>query len=174
MSSSTAPVYEIRSEAAKKRFIWRLIIVLVGGMLLDGYILGILGPVTGTIQDDIGLSTVQIGALTAMALLGILVGSPIGGCAADKWGRRPLFFVDISLFVVASGLQLFAGSFEALIILRFVMGIAIGAEYSVGWPMLAEFSPRHLRGRLMATVTWPGSPASPSATPSPPSPPKPG
>ena len=92
------------------------------------------------------------GALSAMALLGILVGSPIGGWAADKWGRRPLFFVDISLFVLASALQLFAGSFEALLIIRFVMGIAIGAEYSVGWPMLAEFSPRHLRGRLMATV----------------------
>lgn len=150
--SSAAPVYEIRSDAAKKRFIWRLIIVLVGGMLLDGYILGILGPVTGTLKVDLGLSTTQIGALGAMALVGILVGSPVGGWAADKFGRRPLFFVDISLFVLASGAQLFAGSFETLVIIRFVMGIAIGAEYSVGWPMLAEFSPPHLRGRLMASV----------------------
>lgn len=150
--SSAATVYERSSDAFKRRFIWRLIVVLVGGMLLDGYILGILGPVTGTLKVDLGLSTVQIGALGAMALLGILIGSPIGGWAADKWGRRPLFFVDISLFVLASGLQLFAGSFETLMIIRFVMGIAIGAEYSVGWPMLAEFSPRHLRGRLMATV----------------------
>ena len=101
--SSAAPVYERSSDAFKKRFIWRLIVVLVGGMLLDGYILGILGPVTGTLKVEIGLSTVQIGALSAMALLGILVGSPIGGWAADKWGRRPLFFVDISLFVLASG-----------------------------------------------------------------------
>lgn len=150
--SSAAPVYEVSSDAFKKRFIWRLIVVLVGGMLLDGYILGILGPVTGTLKVEIGLSTVQIGALSAMALLGILVGSPIGGWAADKWGRRPLFFVDISLFVLASGAQIFAGSFETLIIIRFIMGIAIGAEYSVGWPMLAEFSPPHLRGRLMATI----------------------
>jgi putative MFS transporter len=89
-----------------------------------------------------------------MALLGILIGSPIGGWAADKFGRRPLFFVDISLFVVASLAQVFAGSFELLIIIRFVMGIAIGAEYSVGWPMLAEFTPPHLRGRLMATVNF--------------------
>jgi len=32
------------------------------------------------------------------------------------------------------------------------MGVAIGAEYSVGWPMMVEFAATHLRGRLMATV----------------------
>ena len=150
--SSAAPVYETSSEAFKKRFIWRLIIVLVGGMLLDGYILGIIGPVTKTLEGDLGLNATQIGAVAAMALLGILVGSPLGGIAADKWGRRPLFFVDISLFVIASAMQFFAGSFEILLIIRFTMGIAIGAEYSVGWPMMSEFSPARIRGRLMATV----------------------
>ena len=82
-----------------------------------------------------------------MALLGILIGSPLGGWAADKWGRKPLFMIDISLFVLASLAQFFTTSAEALMIIRFVMGIAIGAEYSVGWPMMSEFAPAHLRGR---------------------------
>ena len=34
------------SAAFKRRFMWRLLAVLIGGMLLDGYILGIIGPVT--------------------------------------------------------------------------------------------------------------------------------
>jgi putative MFS transporter len=123
-------------------------------MLLDGYILGLIGPVTTTLAADLGLSAAQVGAVAAMALIGILAGSPIGGWAADKWGRRPLFFIDISLFLVASAAQFFAGSFEALLIIRLLMGIAIGAEYSVGWPMMSEFSPVHLRGRLMATVNF--------------------
>ena len=33
---------------------WRLIIVLIGGMLLDGYILGVIGPVNPTIKEDLG------------------------------------------------------------------------------------------------------------------------
>ncbi|MDQ0617082.1 MFS family permease [Arthrobacter globiformis] len=43
------------------------------------------------------------------------------------------------------------------IVVRLLMGIAIGAEYAVGWP-LAEFSPTHLRGRLMAAmgIAWYG------------------
>jgi MFS transporter, putative metabolite transport protein len=35
---------------------------------------------------------------------------------------------------------------------RLLMGIAIGTEYAVGWPLMAEFSPTHLRGRLMAAM----------------------
>ena len=131
---------------------WRLIIVLIGGMLLDGYILGVIGPVTPALAAELGLTSVQIGMVAAMALLGILIGSPLGGWAADKWGRKPLFMIDISLFVVASIMQFFTGSVEALLVVRFLMGVAIGAEYSVGWPMMVEFAATHLRGRLMATV----------------------
>lgn len=29
------------------------------------------------------------------------------------------------------------------------MGVAIGIEYAVGWPMLAEFAPARLRGKLL-------------------------
>lgn len=152
MSSSAAPVYEQTSDAFKKRFMWRLIFVLIGGMLLDGYILGVIGPVTPALADDLGLSSTQIGLIASMALLGILIGSPLGGWASDKWGRKPLFMIDISLFVVASLAQFFTNSGEALMIIRFAMGIAIGAEYSVGWPMMSEFAPAHLRSRLMATV----------------------
>jgi putative MFS transporter len=152
MSSAAAPVYEETSYAFKRRFLWRLIIVLVGGMLLDGYILGIIGPVTPTLEKELGLSATEIGLIASMALLGILIGSPLGGWAADKWGRKPLFMIDISLFVVASVLQFFTGTAVLLMIIRFLMGVAIGAEYSVGWPMMSEFSPAHIRGRLMASV----------------------
>jgi putative MFS transporter len=153
MVTPRQPVYEETSSAAfKKRFMWRLIIVLVGGMLLDGYILGIIGPVTPTLEHNLGLSSTQIGMVAAMALLGILIGSPLGGWAADKWGRKPLFMIDMSLFVLASAMQFFTDSAVTLMVVRFLMGIAIGAEYSVGWPMMSEFAPAHLRGRLMASV----------------------
>jgi putative MFS transporter len=93
-----------------------------------------------------------------MALFGILIGSPLGGWAGDKWGRKPLFMIDMALFVVGSILQFFTGSFEMLLVVRLLMGIAIGAEYSVGWPLMSEFAPKELRGRLMAAtvLAWYG------------------
>ena len=73
------PAYERSSDAFKQRFMCRLIIVLVGGMLLDGYILPVIGPVTPALQEDLGLSATEVGLVAAMALLGILIGSPVGG-----------------------------------------------------------------------------------------------
>lgn len=134
----------------KKRFIIRLFGVLAGGTFLDGYILGIIGPVTAVMQADLDFTAVQVGLLAAMTMIGILIGAPLGGWAADKWGRKPLFILDISLFIAASALQFFAGSPELLMLVRFAMGMAIGAEYSVSWPMLSEFAPARTRGRLMS------------------------
>ena len=137
---------------------WRLLAVLIGGMLLDGYILGIIGPVTGPMKEELGMSTWEMGLVASMALFGILIGSPLGGWAGDKWGRKPLFMIDMALFLVGSILQFFVGSFEMLLVVRLLMGIAIGAEYSVGWPLMSEFAPKELRGRLMATtvLAWYG------------------
>jgi putative MFS transporter len=142
----------------KRRFLARMITVLIGGMFLDGYILGIIGPVAGTMAEDLQISSLMEGLIAAAALLGILVGSPIGGWATDKWGRKPLFMFDIALFTVVSSLQFFIYSPWLLLVVRLLMGIAIGIEYAVGWPMLAEFSPTHLRGRMLGgmSIAWYG------------------
>jgi MFS transporter, putative metabolite transport protein len=144
--------------AFKKRFLTRMITVLIGGMFLDGYILGIIGPVAGVIKEDLQISAAFEGLIAAAALLGILVGSPIGGWAADKFGRKPLFMFDIALFTIVSAAQFFVESPGLLLAVRLLMGVAIGIEYGVGWPMLAEFSPTHLRGRLLGgmTIAWYG------------------
>ncbi len=142
--------------AFKRRFIIRLIAVLTGGMILDGYILGIIGPVSAQMKGDLGLTTAEMSMVAAAALFGILFGSPLGGWAGDKWGRKPLFMIDMGLFVLASVAQFFVTSFAMIFVVRLLMGVAIGAEYSVGWPMMSEFAPAKLRGRLMGltVVAW--------------------
>ncbi|WP_087872229.1 MFS transporter [Arthrobacter globiformis] len=146
------------SAASKRRFLIRMVTVLIGGMVLDGYVLGIIGPVSGTMAEDLQLTAVWQGLIAAAALVGILIGSPIGGWASDKFGRKPIFMFDIGLFAIASGMQFFIDSPVWLVVVRLLMGIAIGTEYAVGWPLMAEFSPTHLRGRLMAAmgIAWYG------------------
>ncbi|MEN0135189.1 MAG: MFS transporter, partial [Rhodococcus sp. (in: high G+C Gram-positive bacteria)] len=108
--SNTAADQGASSAAFKRRFKWRLLAVLTGGMFLDGYILGIIGPVTGTMATDLSLSTLWEGMIAAGALIGILVGSPLGGWAGDKFGRKPLFLADMGVFLIASALQFFVDS----------------------------------------------------------------
>jgi MFS transporter, putative metabolite transport protein len=153
-----APSRGAVSAASKRHFLIRMVTVLVGGMFLDGYVLGIIGPVAGRMAEDLQLTAVGQGLIAAAALVGILIGSPLGGWAADKWGRKPIFMFDIGLFAIASGMQFFIDSAIWLIVVRLLMGIAIGAEYAVGWPLMGEFSPTHLRGRLLGAmqIAWYG------------------
>ncbi|WP_440712238.1 MFS transporter [Gordonia sp. FQ] len=143
--------------AKRRRFLWRMILVLVGGTFLDGYILGIIGPVTGTIEhDDPRYTAIWIGLEASSAMLGILIGSPVGGWLADRLGRRPILFWDLVLFTAFSALQFFVDGPWQLFLVRLGMGIAVGVEYAVGQPMIAEFAPVHLRGKLLGTtlVAW--------------------
>ncbi|SMF27287.1 MFS transporter [Pseudogulbenkiania subflava] len=153
---SAVAIGDETSAAFKRRFMIRMILVLTGGTFLDGYILGIVGPVASKMTAELGISVVWEGLIAAGALFGILFGSPLGGWAGDKFGRKPLFMLDIGLFVIASVMQFFTNSPLELFVVRLLMGVAIGAEYSVGWPMLSEFSPARLRGRLMGLtlIAW--------------------
>ena len=158
MSSIAVPAAVPSEDSAtfKRRFIGRMVAVITGGMLLDGYILGIIGPVTNTIGIDLGMSTLDMGLVAAAALFGILIGSPLGGWAADQVGRKPIFLINMGVFVVASAIQFVVDSSAMLFMVRLLMGIAIGAEYSVGWPLMSEFAPARLRGRLMGitVLSW--------------------
>jgi MFS transporter, putative metabolite transport protein len=148
------------SSKFKRRFMVRLVAVFIGGMFLDGYILGIIGPVTGPMRSDLQLDALSLGMIAAGPLAGIFVGSPLAGWATDKFGRKPMFLVDMGLFLVASAAQFFVTSGDGAVIqlalIRFVMGVAIGGEYSIGGPLLSEFSPPKLRGRLLGLtlIAW--------------------
>ncbi|MFT3661689.1 MAG: MFS transporter [Gordonia sp. (in: high G+C Gram-positive bacteria)] len=146
--------------AKKQRFMLRMVTVLVGGMFLDGYILGIIGPVAHSIEEDPSFTALWIGLEAASAMIGILIGSPIGGWLADKFGRKPILFWDLALFTVFSALQFFVPSDVpwVLFVVRLLMGLAVGIEYAVGWPMLAEFAPTAKRGRYLCytLVAWYG------------------
>ena len=163
-TKTTAPVDTSSSKETsskfKRRFMMRLVAVFIGGMFLDGYILGIIGPVTGSMRSDLQLDALSLGMIAAGPLAGIFIGSPLAGWATDKFGRKPMFLVDMGLFLVASGAQFFVtsgdGAVIQLAIIRFMMGVAIGGEYSIGGPLLSEFSPPKLRGRLLGLtlIAW--------------------
>lgn len=162
MNSSATPISgpSLRSDQSydprKRRFLYRLSAIIAGGMFIDGFILGGIGLVMPALTADLGLSAVWQGLIGASALIGIFFGGPIGGYLADKIGRKPMFIVDLAIFLVGSAAQFFVAEPWHLFVIRLVMGMAIGADYAIGWPLLAEFSPAQLRGKLLAfqEVAW--------------------
>lgn len=145
-----------QASATQRQFIKKLTMLIAGGMFIDGFILGSVGILMPAITKDLQLSLAWQGLIGASALIGIFIGGPIGGLLADKLGRKPMFTIDLALFLFGSIAQFFVQDAAQLFLVRLLMGFAIGADYAVGWPMLAEFAPARLRGKLLAVqeIGW--------------------
>lgn len=137
-------------------FIKKLTWLMAGGMFVDGFVLGYIGMVMPAITKDLGLSLTWQGLIGAAALFGCLFGAPLGGWFSDRIGRKTMFTFDLMLFLICSVAQFFVSDPYTLFIVRFLMGAAIGIEYAVGWPLLAEFSPARMRGKLLCytEIAW--------------------
>jgi putative MFS transporter len=145
-------------EFGDRGFLRRLTLATAWGEGLDGFDLGVLSVVLVPLSKDLGISPLWAGLIGASSLIGIFIGAPIGGVLTDRFGRKQLFLIDICLFVVLGVWQAFVVAGWQLFVVRLLLGLAIGAEYSIGSSMLAEFVPAHGRGRRVSymLVFWYG------------------
>lgn len=124
-----------------------------GGSFVDGYVLSIIGIAMLQITQALGLSEFWQGMIAASALMGVFFGGFLGGWLTDRLGRKRVYFIGPTLFILCSLAQLWVESAEALFALRFVIGLAVGIEYPVATSLLVEFLPRKQRGPRLAALT---------------------
>ncbi|WPU23884.1 MFS transporter [Cedecea neteri] len=138
------------------RFHLRIAGLTFGAHLTDGYVLGVIGFALVMITPQMGLTPLQEGLVGSSALFGLFLGSLVLGWISDHIGRQKIFNFSFVLITLASFLQFFVSNVEQLIVLRVLIGIGLGGDYSVGHTMLAEFSPRKHRGVLLGafSLVW--------------------
>ncbi|GLV75496.1 MFS transporter [Streptomyces hygroscopicus] len=145
------------------RFHRKVAVVAAGGPFCDGYLLGIIAVALPAISADLGTGALGEGLIGASALMGMFVGGLVFGPLTDRLGRSGMYTMNLLVFVVCSALQFFAGDAVSLFLIRFVMGIALGADYPIATALATEFLPRRLRGPVLASlvlVLWVGFTAS--------------
>ncbi len=139
----------VMDDAPLSAFHKKLALFSSGGPFLDGYILSIIGVALVQISPQLNMSGTVEGLVGASALIGIFLGAFVGGWLTDKFGRQLLFTVDLIAIIVFSVAQFFVDSAFWLILLRLLIGMAVGADYPIATSLLAEFSPRKWRGPLL-------------------------
>src|SRR6185369_8856556 len=138
-------------DAPLSRFHKKLALYASGGPFLDGYVLSIIGVALVQISPEFGMSSAEEGLVGASALVGIFLGAFLGGWLTDKFGRQVLFTIDLAAIILCSIAQFWVGDVFWLIVLRLLIGMAVGADYPIATSLLAEFSPRKWRGPLPPT-----------------------
>jgi MFS family permease len=76
------------------------------------------------------------------------------GYLTDRTGRQFIHIADLIALALFSILSAFAGEAWQLVILRFLLGVAIGADYPIATSLLAEYSPKKYRGSVWAPCSW--------------------
>src|SRR5579864_5644302 len=123
----------------------RLAVYANGGLFCDGYILSGFSLALAGLTNELPASAFVLGLMAAAPLIGIFLGGLAFGYVTDLVGRRFMFLADLAAFVIASILLVFVTNVTEIVALRFVLGIAIGADYAIAAALIGEFAPSRQR-----------------------------
>jgi AAHS family 4-hydroxybenzoate transporter-like MFS transporter len=119
-------------------------------VVLDGFNNQIIGFALPAILKDWGLPRAEFAPVVSGGLVGMAVGTFLGGLGGDRWGRKPSLIASVLLFGAASGLTSLAHNPLEIGVLRFISGMGIGGALPNAATLAAEFTPA--RKRAMAVT----------------------
>lgn len=131
----------------------RRLMLLVGlGMFFDSFDNTLSASVLASMLPT-GFSTLELNSLfLSVTFAGLAVGAAFAGWLSDRFGRGFAFQFSLALFGILALCAALAPSMPALIVLRGLMSIGLGAEYVICYGMITEFIPRYRRGRYLGML----------------------
>lgn len=131
--------------------IWITLVSALGGLLF-GYDWVVIGGAKPFYERffDITHSPYLQGWAMSSALIGCLLGAFSSGYLSDRIGRKLPLIIAASLFTISALGTGSSNSLSLFIFYRLLGGLGIGIASAVSPMYIAEISPAHLRGRLVA------------------------
>jgi len=164
-----ADTFETMIPARLDRMPWTgfhsmLVIALGITWILDGLEVTLMGAIGAVLQrpDVLHLGAAQIGLISSCYLTGAVIGALIFGRLTDKFGRRRLFFITLSIYLIGVGLSALSWGLASLAFSRALTGAGIGGEYGAVNSAIDELIPARIRGRVDLIVNasfWLGAAA---------------
>jgi len=118
--------------------------------LLFGYDTGVISGAILFIKDQFQLSSRIVENVVSAVLFGAVIGAAFSGALADRFGRKKVLIVTALLFSAGSTGAALAASVPAIIVFRFIIGIAIGVASYTAPLFISEIAPPDKRGGLVS------------------------
>ncbi len=129
--------------------------LLVGsgvGWALDAMDVGLISFVMAALRQQWNLDATQLSWIGSIGFVGMALGASLGGLLADRVGRRQTFALTLLIYGVATGAAALSAGVVMLMMLRFLVGVGLGAELPVASTLVSEFAPRRIRGRMVVAL----------------------
>ena len=152
-NASFASVVETKIPARLDRLPWGRFHVLVIAALgitwiLDGLEVTLVGALAGALMESpvLRFTNTDVGLATSAYLLGAVLGAIFFGWLTDRLGRKKLFFMTLTIYMLATVATAFSWNFWSFIVFRFLTGAGIGGEYTAVNSTIQELIPARVRG----------------------------
>lgn len=113
---------------------------------------GLISFIIAVLAQQWSLTPAETGWIASVGFIGMAIGAGVGGLLADRLGRRQVFAITLLIYGVATGASALVGGVAMLLVLRFFVGLGLGAELPVASTYVSEFAPAAIRGRLIVIL----------------------
>jgi MFS family permease len=126
-----------------------LVVVALGvTWILDGLEVTLAGAVSGALKESprLAFSNADVGIASSAYLGGAVLGALFFGWLTDRLGRKRLFFITLTVYLVATAATALSWDLWSFALFRFITGAGIGGEYTAINSTIQELVPARYRG----------------------------
>jgi MFS family permease len=116
--------------------------------ILDGLEVTLAGSLAGALKESPALhfSNTDVGLASSAYLAGAVLGALFFGWLTDRLGRKKLFFITLTVYLLATAATASSWNTASFAFFRFVTGAGIGGEYAAINSTIQELIPARVRG----------------------------
>jgi MFS family permease len=116
--------------------------------ILDGLEVTLAGSLSGALKQSpvLAFSNTDIGLASSAYLAGAVLGAILFGWLTDRLGRKKLFFVTLTVYLLATAATATSWNIASFSLFRFLTGAGIGGEYAAINSTIQELIPARVRG----------------------------
>ncbi|WGG46588.1 MDR family MFS transporter [Rossellomorea sp. DA94] len=129
---------------------------VVFALLIATFLTAIEGTIVSTampkIVEDLGGSELYTWVISVY-LLAIVISTPVFGKLADLFGRRIMFTIGVSIFLIGSMLSGLSQSMEQLVLFRLIQGIGAGALTTLPFTIIGDVFTFEMRAKMQGWMS---------------------
>ena len=134
-------------QPGKRFLVWLAGLSVLGFLATDMYL-----PAFAAIQADLQTPASAVSASLSLFLAGFAAAQLLWGPLSDRYGRKPVLFIGLTIFALGSLGMLWVENAATLLILRFVQAVGVCAAAVIWQALGTDYYPSQKVNRIFATI----------------------
>ncbi|EEV6992592.1 Bcr/CflA family multidrug efflux MFS transporter [Escherichia marmotae] len=134
-------------QPGKRFLVWLAGLSVLGFLATDMYL-----PAFAAIQADLQTPASAVSASLSLFLAGFAAAQLLWGPLSDRYGRKPVLLIGLTIFALGSLGMLWVENAVTLLVLRFVQAVGVCAAAVIWQALVTDYYPSQKVNRIFATI----------------------